>query len=200
MKKKKKKEEEKKIEQNKKILTEEKQTESNDTILEGMEIIKISYFNDSKTIYTTINLKLFPGKILPLENSPKFKSFNCLRQKNDVYKNFIVLTGAEPEDLTNLYKNNKPPLMIPFIDDAIYEEYSKIENVKPEVKSEVKPEVKPEAKVISNKIGGKTQARMKRRTRRTRRRAKRTKRKTRRTRIRIKRRSRVKMRGKTRTN
>ena len=197
MKQKKKEEEEKKIEQENKFLTEEKQTESNDTILEGMEIIKISYFNDSKTIYTTINLKLFPGKNLPLENSPKFKSFNCLRQKNDVYKNFIVLTGAEPEDLTNLYKNNKPPLMIPFIDDAIYEEYSKIENVKPEVKSEVKPEVKPEAKVISNKIGGKTQARMKRRTRRTKRRAKR---RTRRTRIRIKRRSRVKMRGKTRTN
>ncbi len=85
-----------------------------------MNIIKISYFNNNKTINTTINLNLFPGKTLPVANSPNFKSFNCLQKQNDIYKKWEVFSGIEK---WHKFENIKS-VMPSFIDDVVYQKYA----------------------------------------------------------------------------
>ena len=95
------------------------------TKISAVDIIKISYFNNNKIITTSINLKLFPGKTLPLANSPNIKLFDCLRKKNEVHKKFMVFTGLEnwKKSKRNLFEN-ETIVMSPFINDAVYKKYT----------------------------------------------------------------------------
>jgi len=92
-----------------------------------MNAIKISYFNNNKTIYTTINLNLFPGKTLPAANSPNFKSFICLQKQNDIYKKWGIFSGIEKWQKSKKddspFENNKS-VMPTFIDDAVYKKFA----------------------------------------------------------------------------
>jgi hypothetical protein len=92
-----------------------------------MNTIKISYFNNNKTINTTINLNLFPGKTLPAANSPNFKSFICLQKQNDIYKKWGIFSGIEnwqksKKDDSPFEKNKSA--MPTFIDDAVYKKFA----------------------------------------------------------------------------
>ena len=92
-----------------------------------MNAIKISYFNNNKTIYTTINLNLFPGKTLPAANSPNFKSFICLQKQNDIYKKWGIFSGIENWQKSKKddspFENNKS-VMPTFIDDVVYKKFA----------------------------------------------------------------------------
>jgi hypothetical protein len=92
-----------------------------------MNTIKISYFNNNKTINTTINLNLFPGKTLPAANSPNFKSFICLQKQNDIYKKWGIFSGIEEWQKSKKddspFENNKSA-MPTFIDDAVYKKFA----------------------------------------------------------------------------
>jgi hypothetical protein len=95
-----------------------------------MNTIKISYFNNNKSINTTINLNLFPGKTLPAANSPNFKAFDCLQKENDVYKKWSIFSGLEQwykVKKDNPFENTKR-VMTGFIDDAIYQKYAEAGN------------------------------------------------------------------------
>ena len=95
-----------------------------------LNTIKISFFNNNKSINTTISLNLFPGKTLPAANSPNFKSFDCLQKQNDVYKKWGIFSEIE-----KWYKVKKDgpfekneSVMTTFIDDAIYKKYAENDN------------------------------------------------------------------------
>ena len=92
-----------------------------------MNTIKISYFNNNKTINTTINLNLFPGKTLPAANSPNFKSFICLQKQNDIYKKWGIFSGIEEWQKSKKDDSpfeNKQSAMPTFIDDAVYKKFA----------------------------------------------------------------------------
>jgi len=95
-----------------------------------MNTIKISYFNNDKSIHITISLNLFPGKTLPAANSPNFKAFDCLQKENDVYKKWSIFSGIEQwykVKKDNPFENTKR-VMTGFIDDAIYQKYAETGN------------------------------------------------------------------------